>query len=204
MATIYLYPVWLRLWHLFNAILCLLLIVSGISLQYSSPELYLIRFDLSVSIHNVSGVLLSLSYVMFIVGNIVTPNGRFYKIKRKGLIKDLFTQLKFYTIGLFKKENPPFPVSEKRKFNPLQLFSYVVIMYVMMAIIFITGWSLFFPELIINTIFGWSGLHIYALSHIISGFIISIFMIVHIYFCTIGAKPSSNFVSIITGWHKSA
>jgi len=31
----YLYPKWIRLWHLFNALLFILLIVTGISMQYT-------------------------------------------------------------------------------------------------------------------------------------------------------------------------
>ena len=49
---LYLYPIWIRLWHWTNAILCLVLIISGVSLQYSNPEYPIIRFDIAVTMSN--------------------------------------------------------------------------------------------------------------------------------------------------------
>ncbi|MCF8299034.1 MAG: cytochrome b/b6 domain-containing protein, partial [Saprospiraceae bacterium] len=42
---LYLYPKWVRLWHLVNALLCILLIITGLSMQYAGVEYYLMRFD---------------------------------------------------------------------------------------------------------------------------------------------------------------
>ncbi len=75
-GKLYLYPVWVRLWHWINAILCLLLIISGVSMQYSDPQYPFIRFDWAVYIHDISGIVLSLSYLFFILGNLLTPNGK--------------------------------------------------------------------------------------------------------------------------------
>jgi thiosulfate reductase cytochrome b subunit len=33
------------------------------------------------------------------------------------------------------------------------------------------------------------------------GFFLSIFMIIHVYTCTLGSKPTSLFRGIITGYH---
>ena len=51
MATkrIYLYPKWIRLWHVTNALMFILLIVTGISLHYSTAENSLIPFQISVA-----------------------------------------------------------------------------------------------------------------------------------------------------------
>ena len=35
---VYLYPVYLRLWHLLNALFFLVLILTGLSMQYSDPS----------------------------------------------------------------------------------------------------------------------------------------------------------------------
>ncbi len=202
MATrLYLYPVWIRIWHLLNALLCLVLIITGVSMQYSNPEYPFIRFDLAVSIHNICGVAMSISYVSYIIGNITTGNSRFYKSWGVDLKKNMMTQFKFYTSGIFKKEDAPFPINEKRKFNPLQKVSYVAMMYLFVPILVISGWALLFPEVIPN-VFGISGLYVTDLFHVISGFIISIFMFIHIYFCTIGTTPVSNFKSMVNGWHE--
>lgn len=171
-------------------------------MHYASPGTTIIPFEVSVSLHNITGILLSVLYLVFILGNIYTGNGKYYKIVWKGLISRTKKQFIFYTVGIFKKQDPPFPFSEKRKFNPMQLFSYVIVMYIFMPFLIITGIALLFPEYIPTQIFMKSGIHITDLIHITAGFILSIFMVVHIYFCTLGPKVSSNFMSITNGWHE--
>jgi len=200
---IYLYPVWIRVWHMVNAVLCILLILTGIAMQYSGYEKIIFRFDQAVSIHNVAGIILSINYLFFLIGNFVTDNGAQYKPRPKNYFSRLFTQIRFYTFGIFKKEPVPFPITKQNKFNPLQRLTYIVATYISLSLIVLTGWAYFFPHLIPHTLFGVSGILINAMLHIIVGFIISVFMIIHIYFCTIGATVGCNFVSMLTGWHQS-
>ncbi len=199
---LYLYPVWVRLWHLLNAISFLLLIISGLSMQYASVEYPAIRFDIAVSMHNFAGVALLFLYLIFVLSNIFTSNGRFYNIRLKGFPGRLRKQFHHYTFGMFRKEDPPFPVTRDRKFNPLQLIAYVSAMYVLLPLILVTGLALLFPETILMNVFGWSGIQLTALLHSAVGFVLSLFMIIHIYFCTMGKKPGSNFRSMINGYHE--
>ncbi len=200
---IYLYPVWIRLWHLLNAILCLILIITGISMQFSNPKFPMIRFDVAVSVHNIVGIILCVNYLLFFLGNITTHNGKYYKLIFPGLFSRLITQFRYYTRGLFKGEAAPYPLNSERKFNPLQQVTYVGSMYVLFPIIMITGWALMYPE-VIPARFVWSsGLHLTDLFHITAAFLVSLFMFIHIYFCTIGKTPLSNFLSMIDGYHES-
>lgn len=198
---IYLYPVWVRLWHLLNALMFLALIFTGLCLQYSSEDYTIISFKYAVSIHNIAGLILLANYMFFIFGNLLTPNGKYYQFHRSGMIKRLLKQGRYYSFGIFKNESAPFPITKKRKFNPLQKFSYVMVMYLFMPFIIITGVAMFFPEILPAKLLGFSGIHLTDLIHIVTGFILSIFMIVHIYFCTIGKTPTANFKSMINGWH---
>jgi len=202
MEKIYYYPVWIRVWHLINAIMCLLLIATGVSMQYSSIENPLIPFDRAVAIHNIGGIALTINYLIFFIGNLIFVNGSHYKIQWHGLGTRLMNQFTYYSFKIFKKENPPYPVNKQRKFNPLQQFSYVLIMYGFVPALFVTGWILLFPGIVVNDLLGSKGLFITDLLHVIAGFIVSLFMIVHIYFCTIGHTVTSNFKSMITGFHE--
>ncbi len=197
----YLYPLWVRLWHLTNAILFLALIVTGLSLQYSSNEFSIIPFNYAVSIHNISGIILCFTYVVYLLGNRFTSNGQYYQFPLKGMATRVWKQFRYYSFGIFRKEEAPYPVEIGRKFNPLQKLSYVIIMYLMMPLIIISGLFLFFPDLIPDSIMFLSGIHFVDLTHIFVGFVLSVFMLVHIYFCTIGKTPTSNFKSMIDGWH---
>lgn len=204
MSTVYLYPIWIRLWHLFNGLLYIVLILTGLSMQYSNPEFPVLRFDLAVSIHNICGILLTLNYLVIIAGNIFTSNGRYYRIKFNGFAQELIRQARYYLFGIFKGEKAPYPINGERKFNPLQKISYVAVLYFLMPLVVMTGWAMIFPELIIaDKIFGTSGLHFTDLVHILIGFILSLFMVVHIYLCTIGKPAGTHFRAMLSGWHHS-
>jgi len=201
----YLYPVWVRLWHVFNAVLILILIITGISMQYTgkAESALLVGFARAVKWHNITAIILIFNYVFFVVGNILTANGKYYMIEKRNFFSDLLKQLKYYSWGMFRGEKHPFPVSIERKFNPLQRISYVLAMYVALPLLIISGLGLLFPETVINRFFGISGLIITDILHITMGFCLSVFLIVHIYTCTLGARPFSLFRGIITGYHES-
>jgi len=199
---LYLYPVWIRIWHMTNALLCLILIVTGLSMQFSNPSAG-VRFNAAVSVHNIAGIILAISYCLFFFGNLFTPNGIYYVMPVKGFIRRNLLQLRYYTFGIFRKEPPPFPVDQENKFNPLQQVTYVVLMYGIVPVVILTGLGLLFPGLIVSEFFGFSGLDLTDFLHIAAGFTISIIMCVHVYFCTIGKNPASNFKSMINGYHES-
>jgi len=200
-TKLYLYPIWLRIWHVTNAVLFLILVFTGLSLQYSSVDFSFIDFNVAVSTHNIAGIAITMAYFMFVFGNMFTANGKYYKTKRKGFVKELVAQIKYYTYGIFKHQSCPYPVNEDRKFNPLQKLSYIGAMYFLMPVMIASGLALIFPEFIFKNVFGFSGIHLTGLVHIISGFGLSIFLFVHVYFCTIGKTPWSNFKSMVNGWH---
>jgi len=204
MATkkIFLYPVWIRLWHIINALMFLLLIFTGVVLHYSSANNNLIRFDIAVGIHNVAAIIVTFNYGIFVLGNLITRNGKFYRHWRKNLVTNLWKQFVFYSVGVFQKEKHPFPITEDQKFNPLQKFSYVIVMYFGMPLLAFSGLALMFPELIAYRVFKIDGLVFYVVLHVVVGFVMSLFLAIHIYTCTLGDKPGTLFKSMINGYHE--
>jgi len=200
----YHYPVWVRLWHVMNAILCLFLIVTGFSMLYSNPDNGLVvGFKRAVSIHNVSGILLTVSYTLFLFGNLFTANGKHYLVAMKGTGKRLWQQGYYYVYGYFKGQKAPYPVDGEHKFNPLQQVSYVGVMYLILPMLFITGWAMMFPEFILKKFLRFSGIFLTDQFHVILGFLVVIFLFIHLYVSTMGKSALSNFRSIITGWQES-
>lgn len=199
---IYLYPVWIRLWHTTNALMFILLVVTGISLHYATAEGSLIPFQISVAIHNICAIILTVNYGVFVIGNMISGNGMFYRKWRKNLWPKLWKQFMFYAVGIFKGEPHPFPITKKQKFNPLQKVSYVFAMYFGMPLLIISGFGLMFPEKISASIFNISGLLFYDVLHIIVGFVLSMFLLIHLYTCTLGDKPGTLFKSMVNGYHE--
>ena len=171
-------------------------------MQYSDPDYPIMRFDLAVGIHDVSGILLTISYILFVIGNLITSNGNQYLFRLKGYFKNVSKQFIYYAYGMFKGQKPPFPITKDNKFNPLQRFSYVTLMYISVPIIVITGIMLLYPEFLLVDKMGSRAIHFTDLVHVIFGFVVSLFMVIHVYFCTIGSSPISNFRSMFNGYHE--
>jgi thiosulfate reductase cytochrome b subunit len=173
-------------------------------MQYTDKEnaAYVVGFAKAVKWHNFAAIVLVINYIFFVTGNLLTNNGRHYRTGRKNFISDLIIQFKFYSSGMFKGEKHPFPVTEEQKFNPLQKISYILALYVAVPLLIVSGIGLLLPEITINKFFGISGLILTDILHITMGFCLSIFMVVHIYTCTLGAKPTSLFWGMISGYHR--
>jgi len=198
---LYLYPVWLRIWHWINALLFIFLIITGISMHYSNPDSPFIAFSKARAIHNVCGIILAIMYLYFFIGNLISGNWRHYKPRWCGFINGLVNQSKYYLFGIFKNQQHPYHPSNKTKFNPLQQITYIKIMYILMPILITTGLLLIFPELAPEKAFGAGGIWPVAVLHTAAGFISTIFMIGHIYLATTGESIIANFKGMITGWH---
>jgi thiosulfate reductase cytochrome b subunit len=200
----YHYPVWVRLWHLGNAVLCLFLIVTGFIMYLYDPVTDVAdRYQRAVSIHRVCGVLLTISYIGFFFGNLFTDNGKHYRTTLQGLGKRLWQQTRYYVLGSLRGEEAPFPVDSNRKFNPLQQVTYTGLMYLVLPLLFITGWILLFPSFILTLFPGFNGLAFSDTFHIILGGLVIIFLAVHLVLSFTGKPPLHNLRSIITGWKES-
>lgn len=195
----YIYPVWLRMWHWINALLFLCLILTGINLQYAILDN---AFAISITIHNVCGVLLTLNYLFFFIASLISGNIKQYIPPKKDFIKNMVIQAKYYLHGIFKNEPHPFATTKENKFNPLQQVAYLKVMFVLFPVLLLTGWGLLFPEEILEIIFNGNGLFITAILHSAIGFFLSIFMIAHIYLGTTGHTVKSHFQSMMNGWHE--
>jgi thiosulfate reductase cytochrome b subunit len=88
------------------------------------------------------------------------------------------------------------------KFNPIQQVTYFMTMYILMPLIFVTGLPMLFSGAFIQQVFGSQAFFVTDILHITIGFLLSVFLAIHVYFCTFGATPTSNFKSIVTGFHE--
>ena len=105
---------------------------------------------------------------------------------------------------MFHGEKSPFPVNKESKFNPLQRITYLTIMFIVMPLTIVSGTALLFPELIILNVFETGGIYLTALFHAAIGFLISIFLTVHIYLITIWPTIVSSFKEMLDGNHRSS
>ena len=200
----YLYPGWVRLWHLLNAVFVVILILTGISIRYPGDDMkFIFEFPKAVKWHNTSAILLTVNYIFFVTGNFLTENGKYYLLRKQNFWSGMGRQMKYYAYGMFRGAKDPFPVSFEQKFNPLQKFSYIIVMYVAMPLVIISGMGLLFPGVEVKKLFGVSIPVITDIFHITMGTLLALFLLIHIYICTLGSKSASRFRGIITGFVES-
>ncbi|GIX07492.1 MAG: hypothetical protein KatS3mg115_1895 [Candidatus Poribacteria bacterium] len=201
---LYLYPLWLRLWHWSNAVLFLVLILTGISMHYADLTSPWVPFRVARVLHNLAGILLALLYLGFLIGNAVSGNWRYYVPPCRGLFRGVRKQLHYYLVGIFRGEPHPFHPSERSKFNPLQQVAYLVVMYVLMPLLVGTGVLLLFPEWAPERVLGWGGVWPMAVAHSGVAFLLTLFLVAHLYLATTGERVAENFCAMVRGWHEVA
>ena len=199
---IFLLPLWIRIWHWSNALLIVTLTITGISLHFADAKLPLVEFSLAARIHEIAGISLVVVYGLFVIANIVSGNWWQYVPKPPGVLNRCWIQAKWYGWGVFKGEPHPYRVSEEANFNALQALSYWVIMYMVMPVMLFTGIVFLVPEFAPDRFFGFDGLLPVAILHYLTGAVIVMFMIVHIYLGTTGKTATSMFKTMVTGWHE--
>ena len=202
MSRIYLLPLWIRLWHWTNALLIIVLAVTGISLHFADPKLPLVEFSLAARIHDIAGIALLAVYGFFVVANIVTGNWWQYVPKPPGVIERCEVQARWYLFGIFRGEPHPYPVTREANFNALQSLIYWGIMYLAMPLLLLTGLIFLFPEFAPDRAFGMDGLLPVAILHYLVGAVIFMFMVAHVYLGSTGNTVSSMYKTMITGWHE--
>ena len=199
---IYLLPRWIRLWHWTNAVLIIALGVTGFGLHFASPAYELVEFSLAVRIHNIAGLALTGMFFFFVIANAVSGNWRQYVPKSPGILHRCWLQTRYYCWGVFKGEPEPFPVTREVNFNALQSLIYWLIMYVVLPANIVTGLLYLTPQFSPPRIFGFDGHLTVAMLHYLSAAIILLFAIAHIYLGSMGAKVTSMYKTMITGWHE--
>ena len=177
MKKIKLYPLWLRAWHLINALLFLLLIISGVSLHFSATSSLIISKASAIVLHSICGISLTFFYLFYLIFNLFTKNLKNYKIEFKGLYKRIKIHAQYYFLGIFAKKLNPFNPSEGKKFNPIQQIFYLLIMFVLMPLAIISGWLLFFPDKAPGVLGKLGGVAPMAILHIIVSFLLTLFML---------------------------
>lgn len=198
----YLISPWIRVWHWTNALLILILGVTGISVHFADPALPLVDFALAIRIHHVAGVTLVAAYLFFVVANIVSGNWWQFVPKPPGILKRLIAQARWYSCGIFRGEPSPHVVTQDARFNVLQALTYWNVMYLLMPTVIVSGLLYLYPEFAPDQLFGFDGLLPIAMLHYLAAAAILLFMLSHIYLGTTGRTVGAMFRMMFTGWHE--
>ena len=192
-----LYPLTLRIWHWVNTILFIALIITGIQLRAPNFSIFS-QYGTATALHRYAGTLFVLSFLFWLFYCIFTGSIKHY-IPHWRDIGKIPQQVAFYSFFVFKGKSNPFTASEEEKFNVLQKISYGAVMFILVPVIIITG--ILFGNILSfsQVINAMGGLRILDVIHVITGYLLVLFLAIHMYMATLGKTVTSYLKSMITG-----
>ncbi len=196
MKKVLIYARYERLWHWLQALLILLLALTGFEI-HGSYDLF--GFRDAVSIHETSAWILIVLTIFTYFWDFTTGEWRQYKPTKEKLM----AQIKYYTSGIFNGEPHPTKKTKLSKLNPLQRLAYLGLIGILIPFQIITGLFYFYyhnQTSLLNTHVG--ALKPIALLHVLGAFLILAFVIGHVYLTTTGHTITSNIKAMITGWEE--
>lgn len=195
---ILLHPLIERIWHWFQALCIVMLIITGIMLHWA--EHFPGWFQWSVSVHNWFGMAAVVAFLVWLVYNVVTGRISHYIPKKGEIPGGMIRQAQFYGYGIFKHEPHPYAPTEDNKFNPLQKIAYLKFQLFLLPILLISGVLYMYPESFKGIIAAIGGMAVLGTVHLILGALFAAFLVAHLYLATTGETVSENFKAIITGY----
>lgn len=183
-------PLWIRVWHWTVAVLYLILVFTGAVLTFSGSRFAMMNYELATTLHDVTGVGLTVLYVLFLVIAIATGYWRIYGRRWSGLLKRIG-----HRGDLVLRWSPSEPsltqIGQRRldTMQPLllafQQFLYLISITVLLPLLIITGLFYLYPETAPREVMGFAGLWPMALAHYVAGLFGAIFLLFHIYISTV-------------------
>jgi thiosulfate reductase cytochrome b subunit len=201
MKKIYLHPLPLRIWHWANALLVLLLMITGIQLRV--PGIAELRpHDTALLVHRYVGWAVTASCIFWLMYSLRSNHlSRNYVIRRRDF-KGIFRQARFYLFSIFRGEENPFRPSPEEKFNPLQKLAYGAIMCIFAPVLVITGVLLNDILFLRKYILLWNIVGVLNAIHVFGAYVFALYLIVHIYLSTFGRTPLSHIKAMILGYEE--
>lgn len=194
MKKIELYPVWIRIWHIVNSLLFALLLISGVGIHFG-----LMTVHTALIIHIISGLSLAVAYLVFFIANIISGNIKNYFKLKKGYLRAIRHELKYYFWNIFLKQELPYN-PEEYKFGLVKQIMHAKMMYFIMPLIILSGLVLFLPNLLSSSLLNESNIWTISLVHTILGYLLTVFFVLHIYLGTTGRTAGEMFGAITKGW----
>jgi thiosulfate reductase cytochrome b subunit len=181
----------MRVWHSLQVFLFFGLLVSGLSLHYNDSGFAPLGFQETILTHNALGVANAALFVAFFAFSIIRNGKRRYVGTTGSLFPNVKSQARHYIFGMFRGEAPPEPKG-KLRFNPMQGLTYFVTMYLISPLVVISGCLLLFPFLAPERAMGFPGLWPMAFAHLAGGYLLTLFVVVHIYLSTTEGRKGAE------------
>jgi len=183
-----------RFWHWSQAVLIIVLLMTGFEVHGSYQ---LLGFETAATVHTYAAWSLLILVTFTVFWHFTTGEWKQYI----PTLKKVDAMIKYYLLGIFLNAPHPFRTTVLKKHNPLQRLAYLFMWVVISPMIWTTGLLyLFYANWQAWGIDKYLQLEDVAFLHVVSAFMMLLFLIVHIYLITTGETVLSHLKAMITGW----
>jgi octaheme c-type cytochrome (tetrathionate reductase family) len=192
---IYLFTRFERFWHWGQALLIILMLVTGFEIHGSYS---LLGFRNALLAHEQAAWILIGLWIFAIFWHFITGEWRQYL----PTLDKLSDMIHFYLIDIFAGKSHPFHRSPLNKLNPLQRLTYLGVKLILSPLIWISGLLLITYSLWQPNANNWLNLNNIAMLHTATAWAFIIFLIVHVYMLSTGTTVLSQLKAMLTGWEE--
>ena len=193
----------MRLWHWLNALGFVLLILTGVQIRY--VDLFgFMTFEAAVKLHNWVGFAVIANWFLWFVYYLFSERVTSYHpdLDPKAFFQRYFRQAGYYSWGYFQSDERPHQGQPHDKFNPMQKLTYQFVMFISAPVTFLTGLMMWDVQRFEGLIQMVGGLRVVNTVHVLMFILFVGFIITHIYMGFLGAKPSSHYKEMFTGYEE--
>ena len=195
MSLIYLYTRFERFWHWLQAVLIMLLLLTGFEVNSGYG---LFGYRTAVNVHNFLGLFWLIAFAFFVFWIFTTGEWKQYIPTTRKMI----TVMRYYGYGIFRGEPHPVPKRLDAKHNPLQRLTYLSLAAMLLPIQMITGFLYWGYNSWADWGLSFLTLQVVAMIHTAGAFAILSFLIVHLYMTTTGHTIFAHIKAMISGWEE--
>jgi thiosulfate reductase cytochrome b subunit len=198
MKKVYIYSGFERFWHWTQASIIIFLAVTGFEIHGS---LSIFGFEKAVYFHRFASWMLIGLIAFAIFWHLTTGEWKQYI----PTLKNLRAQIIYYLSGVFKGEPHPTEKTQVSKLNPLQRIVYLSFKLILVPVTVISGlFYMFYKTFDTNDVIVIRDIPLGTIAfwHTLGGFLLMIFLVIHVYMTTTGSTPTSNIKAMMTGYEE--
>lgn len=193
---IYIYKRYERFWHWSQALLIILMMLTGFEVHGSYE---LLGYGRAVDVHTYAAWSLLTLWAFTVFWQFTTGEWRQYIPS----LHNVSAMLRYYTVGIFRNVPHPFRPSAAKKHNPLQRLTYLALLAFILPLIWASGLLYLFhgdwQQLRLDRLLTLEGV---ALAHTAGAYMIVAFFFAHVYLATTGHTVFAHLKAMITGWEE--
>jgi len=196
MAREMMYARFERFWHWSQALLVILMLITGFEIHGSFQ---LLGFERAVDIHSLAAWVLIGLWIFAWFWHLTTGEWKQYIPSAP---ERIMAMVKYYAFEIFQGKSHPFHKDKAHKLNPLQRMAYLALHVLIGPAIWISGLLyLFYQEWVNLDSMGWLSLSLVAFVHTAAAFLMLTFLIAHLYLAlTMDESPFASLKAMISGY----